>query len=29
VPDEPGNYEIKCYVPGDLETIIEVKAIVQ
>jgi Cupredoxin-like domain len=26
VPDEPGTYEIKCYVPGDLETIIEVRA---
>jgi len=26
VPDEPGTYEIKCYVPGDIETIIEVKA---
>ena len=29
VPDEPGTYEIKCYVPGDLETIIEVKASAQ
>lgn len=26
VPDEPGTYEIKCYVPGDVETIIEVEA---
>jgi len=26
VPDEPATYEIKCYVPGDLETIIEVQA---
>jgi len=26
VPGEPGTYEIKCYVPGDLETIIEVEA---
>jgi hypothetical protein len=26
VPDEPGDYEIKCYVPGDLETIIELRA---
>jgi len=26
VPDEPGDYEIKCYVPGDFETIIEVQA---
>jgi plastocyanin len=25
VPDEPGTYEIKCYVPGDLETIIDVE----
>ena len=26
VPNEPGTYEIKCYVPGDLETIIELRA---
>lgn len=26
VPDEPGTYEVKCYVPGDVETIIEVEA---
>jgi len=26
VPDEPGTYEIKCYVPGDIETTIEVEA---
>lgn len=25
VPDEPGTYEIKCYVPGDIETIIDVE----
>jgi hypothetical protein len=25
VPEEAGNYEIKCYVPGDVETIIEVQ----
>jgi hypothetical protein len=25
VPQEPGTYEIKCYVPGELETIIEVQ----
>jgi Cupredoxin-like domain len=25
VPDEPGTYEIKCYIPGDIETIIEIK----
>lgn len=25
VPEEPGTHEIKCYVPGDVETIIEVK----
>ncbi len=24
VPDEPGTYEIKCYVPGDIETTIEI-----
>jgi Cupredoxin-like domain len=24
VPEEAGNYELKCYVPGDIETIIEV-----
>ena len=24
VPDEPGTYEIKCYVPGDIETIIDI-----
>jgi hypothetical protein len=24
VPDEPGTYEIKCYVPGDVETTIEI-----
>lgn len=26
VPDEPDTYEIKCYVPGDVATIIEVEA---
>ena len=26
VPEEPGSYELKCYVPGDIETIIEVVA---
>src|SRR6266508_3830119 len=26
VPDEPYTYEIKCYVPGDVTTIIEVEA---
>ena len=25
VPEEAGSYELKCYVPGDIETIIEVK----
>jgi hypothetical protein len=25
VPNEPGTYEIKCYVPGDVETIIDVE----
>ena len=25
VPEEAGSYEIKCYVPGDVETIIEVQ----
>jgi len=24
VPEEAGSYELKCYVPGDIETIIEV-----
>lgn len=24
VPQEAGSYELKCYVPGDIETIIEV-----
>jgi len=24
VPDDPGTYEIKCYVPGDIETTIEI-----
>ena len=24
VPDEAGTYELKCYVPGELETIIDV-----
>ena len=24
-PEDPGAYEIKCYVPGDIETIIEVQ----
>ena len=24
VPEEAGSYELKCYVPGDTETIIEV-----
>jgi hypothetical protein len=24
VPGEAGSYELKCYVPGDIETIIEV-----
>jgi uncharacterized cupredoxin-like copper-binding protein len=24
VPDGPGTYEIKCYVPGDIETTIEI-----
>lgn len=26
VPDDAGTYELKCYVPGDIETIIEVEA---
>jgi len=25
VPEEAGTYELKCYVPGDIETIIEVQ----
>jgi hypothetical protein len=25
VPEEPGTHEIKCYVPGDVETIIQVQ----
>jgi hypothetical protein len=25
VPEEAGSYELKCYVPGDIETIIEVQ----
>ena len=25
VPEETGTYELKCYVPGDIETIIEVQ----
>jgi len=24
VPEEAGSYELKCYVPGDIETIIDV-----
>ena len=24
VPEEAGSYELKCYVPGDIETIIEI-----
>jgi hypothetical protein len=24
VPNDPGTYEIKCYVPGDIETTIEI-----
>jgi hypothetical protein len=29
VPDDPGTYEIKCYIPGDIETKIEITVAAQ